>query len=89
MSLLGSRVQKWGDFLERLKQPLCHPAPQSFSSQTVLDGEGANESPGNQLCPATNSLLPLEEPSRFKEYKRMFLTSRVPRVSIFPSIKLG
>lgn len=59
MSLLSCRVQKWGDFLERLKQPLCHPAPQSFSSQTVLDGEGANESPRSRLCPPTNSVLPL------------------------------
>lgn len=39
--------------------------------------------------PTRNSLLPLEEPSRLKEYKRMFLTSRVPRVSIFLPIKLG
>ena len=78
MSLLGGRVQKWGDFLESLEQSLPYPAPQFFLSQTVLRGEGAHDSPRSWLRPPTDMLLPLEEPSRFKEYKRMFLTSRVP-----------
>lgn len=78
MSLLGGRVQKWGDFLEILEQSLPSPAPQFFLSQTVLRGEGADKSPGSWLRPPTDMLLPLEEPSRSKEYKGMFFTSRVP-----------